>query len=261
MRDLEQLDDDLYEISSAKQNIVIRQPVQFGKVVYDLSKLRVLTFALEWFGLIERAKYALILSDTDSLYVCFAHRDWEQCCRANVSANDIARFKTNWFAKKGQEKIAGYWHVEFRGKLIVVPCPKLYIAVGEDDSAKIASRGISQKHNQLDSDIFKRAIFDGAPQLYTRNRERITTQNFQIVDSQMVTRQFQPANFSAFYFKRVVLPDLVNTTYLPWKHPEWLKTILQEQSSNLSSTQENSSPAAASSADAVRAVKRRLCST
>ena len=157
-----QIDDDVCELTVKKRITVIRQPVQFGMVVYCLSKLHVLQFAMEWFSILEYEKFALVLSDTDSIYICFARQCWEQCCRVGITPETIDAFKQKWFAlHENQSKQAGLWHDEFSGSLVIALAPKLYIAVfKETGKVKVASRGISAKQNRLEPSMFQDRLYD-----------------------------------------------------------------------------------------------------
>lgn len=216
---ISQLDDDTVELTVKKKITVISQPIQFGMVVYALSKLRVLQFATEWFRILEYAKYDLVLSDTDSVYMSFARKKWEECCKQGVTQEQILQFKKRWFAlEKSQSKQAGLWHEEFSGKLVIALAPKLYIAVSDKkDMVKIASRGISAKRNRLDVNMYREQLYRKA------DIPPIVVDSFKLLNDRMITWRFISSSFNASYVKRQVLPDLSATRQLKWNVPSWAK--------------------------------------
>jgi hypothetical protein len=71
-KDLEELHERTYEITSTKREIKMDLPLQIGVAVYHLAKLRMLEFYYDFIDkYIDRSDFELLEMDTDSKYFAF----------------------------------------------------------------------------------------------------------------------------------------------------------------------------------------------
>lgn len=198
-----------------KPNVLVRQCAQMAVGVYQHAKLRMLVLEYDLSRLLDRKLYCLILTDTDSYYFALARRTWEECVKPNVTQEQVDRFKQQYFClSPDKSKYMGLFHIEFEGDAIVAPQPKMYNARGYDGKSKTASRGINKRENILNLDLYKNLL---APE--PQRPHIITQRGFRVLDTSVITTRATTAAFNAFYVKRKVLPNNIDTDELDWQWP------------------------------------------
>jgi len=149
-----------------------------------------------------RHDFELIKMDTESNYLA-------------TSANrlDIVRpkLKTEFEAKKGVAGVGqmncrtpGLVKLESEGSGMIALCSKCYYVDEQDsDKKKFGIKGMSKRQNFITWQRFKGALED-----YT---DRAENRGFRMRGGQMTTYEQQQLALSAYYDKRWMLPDRVDT--------------------------------------------------
>ena len=230
---------DSFEATFVKNRVTVKQCPQMAVAVYQHAKLRMLAFEYELSRILDRRKYCLMLTDTDSYYFALAHATWEQCVQADVTPESVETFKKTYFSTSPEtSKYMGLFHKEFEGIVLVALQPKMYYALSATNVPKTATRGIKKRDNPLNIEIFKHILesvpkcpidldaIDEAeqqqqqlPPLQPYTPYIITQRTFKIVNKRMVTVKTTTSALNAFYIKRKVLANNVDTEQLDWKWP------------------------------------------
>ena len=107
-RDLEEIDDGVYELKSAKKRIKMNLPIQIGFFVYQYAKLRMLQFYYEVIDhFLDRSKYELLEMDTDSLYMALGGDSVDALVKPELR-EEFEAVKDQWFPRTDTKENAAY---------------------------------------------------------------------------------------------------------------------------------------------------------
>jgi hypothetical protein len=197
-----------YEIECRKPRIDINRPFQIGIAVYQLAKLRVLEFYYDFLDkFVDRRDFEMIQMDTDSLYFAMSAEKLEDVVRPELQA-EFEACKNQWIPwNKWSERIPGLFKVEYEGTKAIALCSKCYFVDG-GKKAKLSSKGVSKKQNDLSWSRYKAAL-EGSI-------DRAENRGFRMHNGQMTTYLQAKLGLSAYYDKRRVLPDGIHTEPLEY---------------------------------------------
>ena len=202
--DLEEIGD-AYKIESRKKYVKINRPFQVGIVVYQLAKLRMLQFYYDFLDkYINRRDYELIQMDTDSMYFALSYDTLEEAVKPEL----LKKFENNkkqWLSwNKWSNREPGLFKLEKEGTRAIALYSKCYYVEDEQSGkAKMSSKGVSQKQNELLWSRYEMAL-DGY-------KHMVTNIGFRMKDGAMYTYEQYKLGLSAYYDKRWVLEDGIHT--------------------------------------------------
>ena len=212
-KDLEQLNDNRFEVTSGKCKINMDTPIQIGCAVYQLAKLRMLEFYYDCLDkYIDRSDFQMVEMDTDSAYMALSSEKFEDLIKPEMK-EEFERDKYNWFPRTDtKENIAydkrkpGLFKEEFSGKSIYALCSKLYFVEG-DDKNKYSCKGIQHNQNTINKERFDNVLFH-------ETKDMCINKGFRVINNEMVTYIQHKKGLSYMYDKRKVLADGVSTVPL-----------------------------------------------
>ena len=208
-RDLEEIDDGVYELKSAKKRIKMNLPIQIGFFVYQYAKLRMLQFYYEVIDhFLDRSDFELLEMDTDSLYMAIAGDSVEELVKPERK-EEFEAAKSSWFPRTDtkehtayDKRTPGLFKVEWSGQGFVGLNSKTYYCWGEKD--KYSCKGISKKNNTINKDKYLKV-------LKTQESESGENRGFRVLKNRVLTYAQFRVGFSYFYPKRCVLEDGIST--------------------------------------------------
>ena len=165
-RDLEEIDNGVYALKSAKKRIKMNLPIQTGFFVYQYAKLRMLKFYYEVIDhFVDRSNFQLLEMDTDSLYMALAGDSVDALVKPELR-EEFEAVKDQWFPRTDTKENAAYdkrtpglFKVEWCGDGFVGLNSKTYYCWGEKD--KYSCKGISKKNNNINKDTYLRVLMTG----------------------------------------------------------------------------------------------------
>ena len=213
-RDLDEIGDDLYEVTMAKKTIKEDLPIQIGFFVYQYAKLRMLQFYYDFLDVfLDRSDFQYIEMDTDSAYIALAGESIEELVKPNLRER-FEEEKRMWFPRHDTPENAAYdkrtpglFKVEWEGEGIVALCSKTYYCFGT--KSKFSCKGINKQNNE---DIISKEMY--VQVLTTKQSQSGVNKGFRVKDNGVYTYTQSRTGFTYFYPKRKVLSDGVSTTYL-----------------------------------------------
>ena len=200
--DLEEVGD-AYEVKERKRKVEINRPYQCGIAVYQLAKLRMLEFYYDFVDkYVDRTNFEYIYMDTDSAYFAISG----ECLRDVVRSDLLLEYDKevkNWLASdKDSERTPGLFKLEFIGSKMIAITPKCYFVQGKQGT-KYSCKGMSKTQNDLNWRRYMNVL-----QGYLDKAKNV---GFRIHDQGVVTYEQNKLGLSAFYDKRMVLPDGIHT--------------------------------------------------
>lgn len=211
-RELNQIDDDCYEITNAKKTVHYKLPSQIGFWVYQIAKLKMLSFVYDCIDkFIARCDYELAETDTDSIYLSLSGASFEACVKPEL-LEEYNREKHLWFPRTDtkehnlyDQRTPGLFKLEWQGDGYICLCSKTYFCFSDDNSNnKFSTKGLNKKQNEITKDKFLRVLRD------KRNGGGSNT-GFRYKDNSIFTYTQQRDSLSYFYPKREVLSDGIST--------------------------------------------------
>ena len=163
---LEHINDQLYEVESAKAEIEHREPIIVGFFILQYSKLRMLEL---YYNIFERFcdvnKFEELEMDTDSLYLALSESELYDCireeskaqwsllrtedCKDDFTANATTNFfQGTCFKKhmKHDKREHGLFKEEFRCTEILSSCSKTYCCYDSNSNKyKLSSKGLIKR--------------------------------------------------------------------------------------------------------------------
>ena len=229
LKDYDELNEEIYEVTKQKSKIVHDLPLQIGLAVYSYAKLRMLEFWHFINEYLDNDLYQFMEMDTDSLYIAFARDTVDECVKPELREK-WESVKYDWFCsedsttmvpfrdthvslKQFDQRTPGKFKLEYSGTGMACLNSKTYIIWGALDkdgkpAPKCSSKGVQEKRNPLTEEDFHNIILTQQPKIVT-NAGFVKDKNHVI---NTYTQQKQGMSF--FYAKRKVLPDFVSTTHL-----------------------------------------------
>ena len=208
-RQLEQIDEDTYEVLSAKKKITLNLPIQIGFFVYQYAKLRMLEFYFDFIDkYLDRSDFQYCEMDTDSAYIAIAGESVTSLVKPELT-EEFEADKHNWFPRSDSpehraydKRTPGLFKTEWEGDGIIGLCSKTYYCFGSQD--KFSCKGVNKKCNVIDKDKYLNVLL-------TKQNSSGVNRGFRVVDNNMYTYEQTRNGFSYFYPKRKVLADGVST--------------------------------------------------
>ena len=182
-RQLNVVDEDVYEIAMNKRSVSYSLPLHIGFLVYRYAKLRMLQFYYDFIDTyIERPRFQYCEMDTDSAYIALAgesvddlvssfmrehffrqRAEWlpSECCGEHEDAYVECRLAGRVWettnncckARKAYDKrTPGLFKIEFEGDGFIGLCSKTYYCIGSAD--KYSTKGLNKRQNKLNKDTF-----------------------------------------------------------------------------------------------------------
>ena len=212
-KDLEEMDEDTFEIKMQKKRVKYDLPIQLGFFVYNYAKLRMLEFLYDFIDKhMDRAKYNLIEMDTDSLYLALSTDSLEDAVKPEMEKS-FAEAKIEFFPRSDTPENAafdsrtpGLFKVEWQGDCFYGLAAKTYYCFSEKGKDKYSSKGVNKKLKLSRDDYLH--VLDTQEDLSHKNR------GFILKDNQMLTYEQVRKGLPYLYVKRKVLADGYSTTYL-----------------------------------------------
>ena len=209
-RDLQEVEEGVYELKSSKKKLKMNLPIQIGFFVYQYAKLRMLQFYYHCIDrFVERSNYELLEMDTDSLYMALAGDSVEELVKRELR-EEYEAVKSSWFPRTDTKEHAAYdkrtpglFKVEWRGDGFVGLNSKTYYCWGEEKD-KYSCKGISKKNNTINKDKYLKVLMTG-------ESESGENRGFRVVNNKVLTYSQFRLGFSYFYPKRQVLSDAITT--------------------------------------------------
>ena len=232
-RELNTLDDNLYEIDMAKKRIKYDLPIHIGFFVYQYAKLKMLEF---YFGCIlkfvDPRDFCYVEMDTDSAYLALSgpslhhvikpelrkqfYEQWDQwfpaeACRAHkqdfvttmLEGKDWHPTECCVKQKKYDRRTAGLFKIEWQGSGMVALCSKCYFGWGEEGD-KRSTKGLNKDRTPINKEMFKEV-------LETMQPTGGHNMGFQVKNNKMYTYKQWRCALSFLYPKRQVLADGIST--------------------------------------------------
>ncbi len=227
-RQLNALDDDLYEVEMAKKAIKYDLPEHIGFFTYQYAKLKMLEF---YFGcllkFIDPRDFCYVEMDTDSAYLSLSgesiddvvkpemrrefYEEWDRWFPAEACAEHKVEFVTakverkEWKPKdccvkqnKYDRRTPGLFKIEWEGKGMVALCSKCYFGWGEKGD-KRSTKGLRKDNNPVSKEMFKEVLESMQPAGgYNRG--------FQMKNNTIYMYKQWRSALSYLYPKRKVLP-------------------------------------------------------
>ena len=212
---LEELDDEIYEITAQKKRIKLTLPISVGYIVLQMAKLRMLAMYYDCLDrFIDRKHFQLIQMDTDSFYIALAGESIEEVIKPELK-DLFYKERNKWFPRKFPEEAAlydkrtpGLFKVEAEGDCMVALSSKMYCLYDSKMStSKFSCKGINKRQFSNPIEKYKRVLFTGISEDGLNKGIRL---NKKRLGSYTQSR----SSFTAFYPKRKVLDDNINTTFL-----------------------------------------------
>ena len=229
LKDYDELNDKIYEVSKQKSKIIHDLPLQLGLAVYSYAKLRMLEFWNFINTFLINDLYQFMEMDTDSLYIAFARDTIDECVKPELKV-EWQTEKWKWFCsenttelipfrdmqinvKQFDRRTPGKFKLEYSGIGMGCLNSKTYFIWGEKDKdgnpkPKCSAKGAQQKRNTLTKECFQKVLTTTDPK-YVENAGFIKDK-----DGVINTYTQYKKGMSFFYAKRKVLEDNVSTTHL-----------------------------------------------
>ena len=237
-RKITELDDELYEIESAKKKILLNLPIYLGYYILQYAKLRMLEFYYDFFDeYVDRSDFDYIEMDTDSAYAGISAKTLEEIIKPSKKAEfhdqlynhcyDEYYSSNQWFPRECCERhklfdkrTPGVFKLEAEGDEMVALSSKTYLLILDllTEKYKISSKGVNPKAI-IDPIIAYQEV------LRTQKPKSGRNKGFRIKNNTIYTYEQDRAGLTYLYPKRIVLSDGVNTSPLditlsPWNIPE-----------------------------------------
>ena len=227
------INENLYEVETAKRKIKMDLPIQLGYHILQLAKLRMLQFKYDF---LEKYclpnSYEYVEMDTDSAYMAIAGKTLDEIIKPSMLAlynssinnrcDDIPfTAREGFFPRRCcsrhiafDKRTPGLFKVEAEGNSMIALCSKTYILKQSEDQYKFSSKGVNKNALTSPFVVYKEVLESGQP-------HSATNQGFQLHKNTIYTYEQQRSGISYFYCKRIVLSDGVHTKPLdvilsPW---------------------------------------------
>ena len=195
------------------KTITINRFFQGGIVVYQIAKLAMLEFYYDFLDhYVDRSDFELMQMDTDSLYFASSAEKLEAVIKPHLR-EEFEEWKHAWLVCTPEDKrTPGLFKLEKQGKRMIAICSKCYyIDAGPDSPTKVSAKRVSQRQNPLRWERYNAAL-QGA-------NDTVTNRGFRMHHGAMYTYEQCKRGLSAYYDKRVVLPDGIHTDPLEYHTP------------------------------------------
>ena len=218
---MEELNDNIFEVTKTKRTCVYDLPIQIGIAVYSYAKLNLITFWEFINKYLINDLYQLMQCDTDSLYIAFARDSIDDCVKPHLR-EEWNTEKLKFFSSQDtsprefagkiisnaqfEKRTPGLYKAEFEGLGMLCLNSKVYhIFKGNDH--KTSCKGIQKKRNTLTRKDFEVVL---------KSQQPVFFKNAGFIRDGTETKTYTQTKkgLSYFYAKRKVLSDGVSTTHL-----------------------------------------------
>lgn len=213
-QNLNQLGNDMYQISLKKRQIVMDTPRILAGFILGNAKLKLLKFVYTIKKYAKKDSFGIIGIDTDNVILELSH--------PSGLIDDIIKdeLRDEWnqirheFLPKNEthieQKKPGIFKIEYKGKAVVALSSKCYILWNNEDS-KVSAKGVQKKLNILSPNDYKSVLF-------TKKGYNVENCGFKkSKDGTILQYEQYKLGLTPFYAKRIVLDDLIHTTTIRWK--------------------------------------------
>ena len=213
-RDMDEIGQNLYEVSMAKKTIKQDLPLQIGFFVYQYAKLRMLEFYYDFLDkFLDRSDFQYVEMDTDSAYIALAGESLADLIKPHLRER-FQQEKIQWFPrddtaehKRYDKRTPGLFKVEWEGDGIIALCSKTYFCFGNKE--KFSCKGVNKRSNK---DIINQELFLRV--LQTKESASGVNKGFRVKDNSVYTYTQTRTGFTFFYPKRKVQEDRITTVPL-----------------------------------------------
>ena len=241
-KQLNEVSDDLYEITMKKGTIRFDLPVQIAFFVYNYAKLRMLEFYYDFLDhFLDRKDFEYCEMDTDSAYIALAAPSIEKLIKPHL-VDQFYNERDNWLpavycdnhrqsfkeselaglpwtkvhkdsgdfcqqcfdVKSHTRRTPGLFKVEWKGKGIIALCSKTYYCFGSTSKDHVSAKGVVKHQNALNPAIYKAV-------LESETCGKVENRGFRSVNNTVYTYVQAKDAISYFYGKRKVCDDKVST--------------------------------------------------
>jgi len=152
-RRMNQITEECYEMTLAKERIVMNLPLHIAFFVYQYAKLRMLEFYYDFVDyFLDRSDFQYCEMDTDSAYIALSGETFEELVLPGKRA-EYESVKDQWFPRDAFEKrTPGLFKVEREGDAFVGLCSKTYFCMGA--KPKYSCKGINRHLNDVDLSLY-----------------------------------------------------------------------------------------------------------
>ncbi|CAH3132563.1 unnamed protein product [Porites lobata] len=211
-RQIDQIEENTYEVQSCKKTVKLNLPMQIGFFVYQYAKLRMLQFYFDFMDkYLDRSDFQYCEMDTDSAYIAIAGQSVESLVKPGLR-EEFEADKANWFPrtdtpehKAYDKRTPGLFKEEWSGAGIIGLSSKTYYCFGDYD--KFSCKGVNKKTNDINKEKYLNVLL-------TKQSSSGLNKGFRVVNNSMYTYEQVRDGFSYFYPKRKVLEDGVTTVPL-----------------------------------------------
>ena len=208
-QDLDEINEGVYELKTAKKKLVMKLPIQIGFFVYQYAKLRMLQFHYQFLQrFLDHPDFELLEMDTDSSYIALAGPSLESLIKPELR-EEFQMVQHDWLPRGDSPQHAafdkrtpGLFKVEWSGQGFVGLNSKTYYCWGQSD--KYSCKGISKRNNDITKEKYLKV-------LQTKKADEGVNKGFRIVNNRVLTYSQFRGGFSYFYPKRKVLSDGIST--------------------------------------------------
>ena len=216
-RKLSELDDDLYEIESAKKSIKLDLPIYLGYFILQYAKLRMLEYYYDCLDkILDRADYQYLEMDTDSAYISISGDSLHDVVKPEEKyefqrlltgiCTDSIQGEVQWFPREccskhilHDKRTPGLFKLEAEGDEMIALSSKTYLLKNKE-VLKIVCKGLNEKF--LEDPL---SLYFGV--LTNQSSKCGTNRGFVSKNNTIYTYEQSRAGLTYFYIKRDVLCD------------------------------------------------------
>ena len=223
---LEDLGDQIYEMSFSPTRIKLDLPIQIGIQILNLAKLRMLEFVYLFLSkFVDRSDYALLQMDTDSIYMAISgnslaevikpeyreeyHKMLYGRCKEPPTGSAFLPRQCCEQDNFQDNKTPGILKTEWEGDKMICLASKTYVGQSDSMGDKLTCKGANKAAVRKKDPfaIFETVLAEGES-VKTKNR------GFRVVPGGISTYEQDKRCFPYFYCKREVASDGVSTSTL-----------------------------------------------
>ena len=233
-RKVTEIDEDFFEIESAKAQIRLDLPIYLGYAILQYAKLQMVSFyydCLDYY--VRKDDYEYVTMDTDSAYIALSSENIKDVIiqekrkqfHDEIYERCSDSLKPVWFMRecceihrKHDKRFPGIMKEEASGDEIIALSSKTYVLNTKEQKDKLSCKGINKASVQNPLAIFSQVLKTGTTQ-------EGNNKGFRAHNNTIYTYEQKRAGFSYLYCKRKVLNNGVTTlplqiTLSPWEVPD-----------------------------------------
>ena len=210
-RQIDQIEENTYEVQSCKKTVKLNLCIQIGFFVYQYAKLRMLQFYFDFLDkYLERSDFQYCEMDTESAYLAISGDSIESFVKPELK-QEFIKDKPNWFPRTNtntpehkayDKRIPGLFNEKWSGEGIIWLSSKTYYCFGAYD--KFSCKGVNKKTNEINEQKYLHVLL-------AKQNSGGLNKGFRVINNSMFTYEQVRDGFSYFYPKRRVLEDGLTT--------------------------------------------------